>query len=154
MNETLEAVSACAVAMLAGAVLQTSGISAGRGLVMDWRSVKSGETLQQDADAFDTAQLFVALVGPDAALSVARDEVATEACTSRVSPPLERRPANALNLEIGTPIPRCSFKPPAHWPVEHVGRGRGHVLRWLGSGGSPLVFGTCDRDCPKKRSAS
>jgi hypothetical protein len=69
--DTFPAVRACALAVLSGAVLQMSGVTAGRGKVIDWREVKSGETIQEDADAFDTAQLFVALVGPEAALAVA-----------------------------------------------------------------------------------
>lgn len=40
-------------------------------------------------------------------------------CPYRVVPDAERRPANALNVEIG----------------------------WLLSGGSPLVFGPCSRAC-------
>jgi hypothetical protein len=70
---TYEAVRACAVLLLTDAVLQIGGVSAGRGQVIDWRTVKSGETLQDGADAFDTAQLFVTLVGPAAALSVCHD---------------------------------------------------------------------------------
>ena len=69
-----EVVRACALAILAGAVLQVDGVSAGRGIVVDWRTTKSGETLTQDADAFDAAQLFVALVGAERALSVVGDD--------------------------------------------------------------------------------
>lgn len=57
-------------------------------------------------------------------------------CRFRVEAPLERRPANALNLEIGQPAARCTLRYPEHWPD-------GMVLRWLGSGGSPLVLGVC-----------
>lgn len=74
--ETFTAVRACALALLAGAVLQTAGVSAGNGIVVDWREVKSGETLNTDGDAFDTAQLFVALVGPEAALAIVEGEPA------------------------------------------------------------------------------
>lgn len=70
-SETYPAVRA--VAMLAGAVLQVSDVSAGNGKVIDWRTVRSGDTLQEGGDAFDTAQLFVALVGPDAALAAATE---------------------------------------------------------------------------------
>jgi len=66
-----------------------------------------------------------------------------EACVHRLVPLLLRRPANALNVEIGAPAPRCSLKLPDHW----TGSGRS-ALRWLGSGGSPLVFGHCSADCP------
>jgi hypothetical protein len=68
---TYNAVRACAVALLAGAVLNCAGVTAGCGLVIDWRTVKSGETLQAGADAFDTARLFVSLVGDDLALTCA-----------------------------------------------------------------------------------
>lgn len=68
-TETYMAVRACAVALLAGAVLQADAVSAGNGLVIDWRTVKCGDVIQSDGDAFDTAQLFVALVGSEAALS-------------------------------------------------------------------------------------
>jgi hypothetical protein len=74
-TETFPAVRACAIAMLAGRVLQVDGVSAGRGRVIDWRTVKSGETLQSHADAFDTAQLFVALVGAERALSLFDESV-------------------------------------------------------------------------------
>lgn len=80
---TYEAVRACALAILAGAVIQVDGVSAGRGIVVDWRTVKSGETLTQGADAFDAAQLFVALVGAERALSVVGD---TPEATSFVAP--------------------------------------------------------------------
>lgn len=67
-NDTFSAVRACAIALLAGSVLQVEHVSAGNGMVIDWRTVRCGETLQEGADAFDTAQFFVSLVGPDAAL--------------------------------------------------------------------------------------
>ncbi len=65
---TYDTVRVCALAILRGRVLQAGGVSAGRGSVIDWREVRSGETLQTGADAFDTAQLFVTLVGENAAL--------------------------------------------------------------------------------------
>jgi hypothetical protein len=65
--DTYEAVRVCALALLAGAVLQISDVSAGHGLLVDWRTTRCGEELLVGADAFDTAQLFVALVGPEAA---------------------------------------------------------------------------------------
>ena len=69
-----EAVRACSIALLAGAVLQVGGVSAGNGTVIDWRTVKSGETIQADGDAFDTAYLFVTLVGAEeAAVAAASD---------------------------------------------------------------------------------
>jgi hypothetical protein len=72
--DTYPAVRACALALLAGAVLQADDVSAGRGMVVDWRSIPSGETLQEGADAFDTAQLFVALVGEEVALAACAED--------------------------------------------------------------------------------
>ncbi len=66
-------------------------------------------------------------------------------CPHLITLRVERRPGNALNVEIGTPAPRCTLKPPEDWEA----RG-GSVLRWLGSGGSPLVLGNCSSDCPLK----
>jgi hypothetical protein len=61
-----------------------------------------------------------------------------ESCLSLVQLGVPRRSANALNIEVGMPVPRCLFKQPAEW------RGRGaSALRWIGSGGSALVFGPC-----------
>ena len=78
MIPTFPAVRICTLAIFRGAVLQASGISAGRGTVIDWRSVKSGETIAEGADAFDAAQLFVALVGPEVAFAVAKRRVSFE----------------------------------------------------------------------------
>lgn len=65
-----------------------------------------------------------------------------DACKSRVSLPLEPRPCNGLNIEISQSSPRCLNRPPADWPA-------GMSLRWIGSGGSPLVFGLCNPErCP------
>jgi hypothetical protein len=64
-------------------------------------------------------------------------------CPSRIELSVERRPGNALNLEIGAPQPRCKLKPPSHWPT-----GRGTVTRWLASGGDALVLGHCSARCP------
>jgi hypothetical protein len=61
------AVRDCAVALLAGAVLQTDDVTAGFGCVVDWRTVKCGDTIIDRADAFDTARVFVDLVGVRAA---------------------------------------------------------------------------------------
>lgn len=55
---------------------------------------------------------------------------------------LIRRPVNALCVEIGAPLPRCILKMPEHW----TGKGRS-AIRWLASGGSPLVFGPCTPLC-------
>ena len=72
MIPTFPAVRICTLAIFRGAVLQASGISAGRGTVIDWRTVKSGETVAEEVDPFDAAQLFVALVGPEVAFAVAK----------------------------------------------------------------------------------
>lgn len=69
MRDTFEAVWACSLALLSGAVVQAGGVTAGNGLVVDWREVRSGETVQDGGDPFDTAQLFVALVGAECALA-------------------------------------------------------------------------------------
>lgn len=71
MATTFDAVRACSIALLRGEVLQVLEVSAGRGRVIDWRTVRSGETLLEDADAYDTAAMFVAIVGPDVALLAA-----------------------------------------------------------------------------------
>jgi hypothetical protein len=63
------------------------------------------------------------------------------ACGQLVSEPLIRRPGNALNVEIGAPLPRCRLKMPSHWSA--IGGPGASSLRWLGSGGSPFVFGPC-----------
>ena len=58
-----EAVRACSIALLTGAVLHACDVTAGNGKVIDWREVRSGAELLADGDAFDAAILFVALVG-------------------------------------------------------------------------------------------
>jgi hypothetical protein len=68
---TFDATRACALVLLSGAVLHACDVTAGSGLVVDWRTVKSGETLSEGGDAFDTAHLFVMLVGPEPALAAA-----------------------------------------------------------------------------------
>ena len=65
-------------------------------------------------------------------------ELATH-CPNRIEPEIERRPVNGLNIEIGSPQPRCSHRSPD---------GRG--LAWLVSGGSVLAYGCCEqRQCPR-----
>lgn len=65
-------VLACSAVLVRGGVLQASHVTAGNGLLIDWRTVLSGEALLVDADAFDVADLFVLLVGNDVALEAAR----------------------------------------------------------------------------------
>ena len=68
-------------------------------------------------------------------------------CGQRIDLDVERRPANALNVEIGSPLPRCRSKAPD---------GRGDA--WLLSGGSPLAHGLCVKHgcywCDKSRDES
>jgi hypothetical protein len=64
-------------------------------------------------------------------------------CRYQIGMDVPRRPANALCIEVGTPATRCTMKPPENWKGTGVG-----AVRWLGSGGSPLVFGVCSADCP------
>ena len=59
-------------------------------------------------------------------------------CDHKIKIDVPRRPANALCVEVGAPMPRCSRKLPSRW----TGTGTS-ALRWLGSGGSPLVR-TCE----------
>jgi hypothetical protein len=70
--------------MMAGHVVQAEHVSAGQGLVIDWRTVRSGDTIQTSADFFDTARLFVALVGTDAALDAVDEYGIEPAPTVRV----------------------------------------------------------------------
>src|ERR1700683_3007232 len=73
--DTFAAVRACCVALLAGAVLTASDVTAGNGSVIDWRAVRSGATLESGLDAFGTAQLFVAVVGVEDAMRAATAEL-------------------------------------------------------------------------------
>lgn len=57
-----ELVFRLAVAFQRGRVLQAANVSAGNGLVVDWRQVPSGEILLDDGDAFDVAHMFAAVV--------------------------------------------------------------------------------------------
>jgi hypothetical protein len=60
-------------------------------------------------------------------------------CPDRVSLPVERRRANALNVEIGAPLPRCAQRSPDD---------RGFA--WVASGGSWLAYGACEAaECPR-----
>jgi hypothetical protein len=68
-----------------------------------------------------------------------------ERCPYRTGRSVERRPGNALNVEIGAPMPRCKLRTPKHWP-EHM-----TAARWIMSGGDCLVFGLCSHGgCPLK----
>jgi hypothetical protein len=67
-------------------------------------------------------------------------------CPFLIQPGIVPRPANALCIEAGAwPSARCTLKLPEHW------KGPGaSALRWLGSGGSALVFGRCTANCPRE----
>jgi len=71
-----------------------------------------------------------------------RFSVDRETCPSRRELAVERRPGNALNLEIGAPMPRCVERKPEHW-------GDVSAIRWIASGGELLVFGLCAGECPR-----
>ena len=65
-------------------------------------------------------------------------------CPKLITPELLRRPANALNVEVGQAAPRCRLKTPEHW-----GDADPEATRWLRSGGSPLALGPCTPNaCP------
>jgi hypothetical protein len=71
-------------------------------------------------------------------------EAGAEKCPMRMEMGIERRPANALNLEIGEASPRCRCRTPDEWGAFDV-----RAVRWLSSGGSPLVLGLCTPSaCP------
>lgn len=61
-----------------------------------------------------------------------------DACGNRIEVDVPRRPANALNVEVGTPFPRCTLRLPSNW-----GERAPSAARWLLSGGDALVFGYC-----------
>lgn len=69
----------------------------------------------------------------------------SQPCRFRIDPDLQRRPANALNIEIGFPMPRCILKTPENWEGTSV-----TAARWLLSGGDVFVFGICTCNCPLK----
>jgi hypothetical protein len=111
---TFAAVRACVIVLLTGAVLQVMGVSAGNGIVIDWRTVRCGEVLVTCADAFDVAQLFVALVGPDAATLAASRDVDIEPAPT--PPPMVPR-VHAYMVDSGIGGPRRSFEAPGGFRV-------------------------------------
>lgn len=70
-STVFDTVRACAIVLLSGVVLHAENVTAGNGLVVDWREVKSGATILQGADAFDVAHMFVTLVGCETAYTAA-----------------------------------------------------------------------------------
>lgn len=71
-----DAIFACCVAFTKDPkrVLHAKDVTASLGTVTDWRYEKAGHTLLADADAFDTAVLFVDLVGYSPAYEAATTE--------------------------------------------------------------------------------
>jgi hypothetical protein len=67
-------VEAVAIAVLQGRVLHATNVTAGRGTVIDWRAVRSGDEVLVDGDAFDVANAFVAIVGDEAAAAAVEAE--------------------------------------------------------------------------------
>lgn len=71
-------------------------------------------------------------------------QAGAEKCPQRIALPVPRRPGNALNVEIGSPVPRCRCRTPESW-----GGFDPRAVRWLNSGGSALVLGPCSAEaCP------
>ncbi len=147
----VDVVQACAVALLQDRVLHASGVTAGYGKVVDWREVKSGETLLEGADAFDTARSFVAMVGTDVARCVAAGDgpdadaafvAMADCCPERLEAELQRRPVNGLNIEVGTGLDRCRLLTPPEWGDQDP-----RATRWLASGGLITVLAPCGRGC-------
>ncbi len=61
-----------------------------------------------------------------------------EICDQGITPSLERRRCNGLNIEIGFPLRRCLMRSPD-----------GLGLRWYLSGGSVTAYGICEKkNCP------
>jgi hypothetical protein len=105
--KTFDAVRACAIALLAGTVLHAEDVTAGLdGSVIDWRAVKCGETIQAGGDAFETAYLFVSIVGEDAALAAAQREGEIAPVPAFEAPP----PAVASFAARGDGARRRSFE--------------------------------------------
>lgn len=97
----VDVVQVVAVAMLGGAVLQAVGVSAGNGTVIDWREVKSGWTMLDNADAYDTAQLFVDLVGVDGALeALAKHGMMLQEATGHDAPAKREVPKVSTYMEM------------------------------------------------------
>lgn len=76
-------------------------------------------------------------------------EAGAESCPQRIVMGVERRPGNALNVEIGAPMPRCRCRTPDDW-----GGADPRARRWLASGGTPLMLGLCSAAaCPLEHDA-
>jgi len=75
---TFAAVSEVSQLLSLDLVLQHKGVSVGHGMLIDWRTIKCGDTLLERADTFDCAQLFVALLGVEEAREAVRAKIALE----------------------------------------------------------------------------
>ena len=60
---TFQITSETAAVLLTGRVLSANGVTAGNGRVIDWRTVKNGETVLENGDAFDVATSFITTAG-------------------------------------------------------------------------------------------
>lgn len=132
---TIEFLSGQSAAILT--LTNEAGEWAGSGRI----EVRSGLQFDLYEEAYRQASLRAQIHGG----RLERFSVVRESCGSRVEPGLERRPANALNVEIGQPHARCLNKRPDHWPEGMSS------LRWVASGGEALVFGLCGGECPLER---
>ena len=63
-------------------------------------------------------------------------------CPDRLEVDSARRPCNGLNVEIGTPAPRCKQRSPD-------GRGLAYLL----SGGDAIAYGRCHKNACKRSNA-
>lgn len=101
------------------------------GIALDWIEAHPEASSQQRAEAVQAvpAWQWRGPFWPDLA----------KHCASRLECTVERRPGNALNVEIAAPAPRCAERSPD-----------GLGARWLLSGGSALAYGHCEfRACPR-----
>jgi hypothetical protein len=74
MNSDL--IFALCVAFTKGIVLSANNVTAGNGSVVDWRTVKSGDHVLEDANAYDVAIVFVNLAGWGAVAAALDEKVA------------------------------------------------------------------------------
>ena len=70
-------------------------------------------------------------------------------CRYQIEPESLPRQANALRIEVMSPSVRCTLRLPEHWSP---GAKKLGALRWIGSGGSPMVLGVCQLSvCPLRK---
>jgi hypothetical protein len=68
-NVSFQSALELSILLLNGLVIQADKVSVGNGTIIDWRGVPSGEEVAKGLDPFDSAYLFICLVGPCAARS-------------------------------------------------------------------------------------